>query len=114
MRSEQVHWPSLLPGYLGPESKVLDLGANRGEFARAIVKRFDCHCVAVEPERVNPNETLGSSFSGDLEGVWSASCCDPAVGLGVALSLPVRVVWCVIHEAPCVGMLACSHSAGGS
>ena len=30
-------------------SYVLDLGANRGEFARAVTERFGVTCVAVEP-----------------------------------------------------------------
>ncbi len=46
---ETIHWHSLHPRYLGPDSKVLDLGANRGEFTSAITQRFGCHCVAVEP-----------------------------------------------------------------
>jgi FkbM family methyltransferase len=46
---ETIHWHTLHPRYLGPDSKVLDLGANRGEFTSAITQRFACHCVAVEP-----------------------------------------------------------------
>lgn len=30
-------------------TSVLDLGANRGEFARAVTERFEVTCVAVEP-----------------------------------------------------------------
>ena len=46
---ETIHWHTLHPRYLGPESVVLDLGANIGQFAQAIAKRFGCRCVAVEP-----------------------------------------------------------------
>lgn len=33
---------------LGRDSVVVDLGANRGLFARAVVQRFGCRCLAVE------------------------------------------------------------------
>jgi FkbM family methyltransferase len=46
---ETIHWHTLHPRYLGPDSTILDLGANRGFFCEAIVKRFGCTCVAVEP-----------------------------------------------------------------
>src|SRR6266851_560719 len=46
---ETIHWHTLHPRYLGPHSKVLDLGANYGQFAKAVTERFRCHCVAVEP-----------------------------------------------------------------
>ena len=46
---ETIHWHTLHPRYLDTESIVLDLGANYGEFSRAITERFGCHCVAVEP-----------------------------------------------------------------
>jgi FkbM family methyltransferase len=46
---ETIHWHTLHPRYLGPDSKVLDLGANYGHFAKAITERLGCHCVAVEP-----------------------------------------------------------------
>jgi len=46
---ETIHWHTLHPRYLSPESAVLDLGANHGQFAQAIADRFGCHCVAVEP-----------------------------------------------------------------
>ena len=36
-------------GPLRPSSYVVDLGANRGEFAREIVRRYGVSCVAVEP-----------------------------------------------------------------
>lgn len=34
---------------LGPDSIVLDLGANRGEFAQEITRRYGVSCLAVEP-----------------------------------------------------------------
>jgi FkbM family methyltransferase len=40
---------TVIPQFLGPKSKVLDLGANYGHFATAITNRFGCHCVCVEP-----------------------------------------------------------------
>ena len=46
---ETIHWHTLHPRYLDTELIVLDLGANYGEFSRAITERFGCHCVAVEP-----------------------------------------------------------------
>jgi FkbM family methyltransferase len=46
---ETIHWHTLHSRYLGPESTVLDLGANHGQFASAVTDRFGCHCVAVEP-----------------------------------------------------------------
>jgi FkbM family methyltransferase len=49
MQLETIHWHTVAPKYLGPDSKVLDLGANYGMFARAITQRFGCKCVAVEP-----------------------------------------------------------------
>ncbi len=33
---------------LGPESVVLDLGANRGGFSHHLIQRFGCRCFAVE------------------------------------------------------------------
>ncbi|GAB5537186.1 MAG: hypothetical protein Rubg2KO_34350 [Rubricoccaceae bacterium] len=40
---------TLLSRPLGPESVVLDLGANAGTFSAAMVQRFGCICHAVEP-----------------------------------------------------------------
>lgn len=49
MSLETIHWHTLHPRYLSESSRVLDLGANYGRFAKAIVQRFNCRCVAVEP-----------------------------------------------------------------
>ena len=40
---------TFLPSLIGPASVVLDIGANQGQFARAIVRDFDCRVHAVEP-----------------------------------------------------------------
>ena len=49
MGLETIHWHTLHARYLNERSRVIDLGANYGRFAKAIVERFNCHCVAVEP-----------------------------------------------------------------
>jgi FkbM family methyltransferase len=46
---ETIHWHTLHPRFLGMSSRVLDLGANYGQFTQAITRRFNCKCVAVEP-----------------------------------------------------------------
>lgn len=46
---ETIHWHTLHPRYLNSESRVLDIGANIGQFSRAMIDRFGCRCVAVEP-----------------------------------------------------------------
>ena len=46
---ETIHWHTLHPRFLGPQSVVVDLGANYGRFTEAVVKRFGCRCLAVEP-----------------------------------------------------------------
>jgi FkbM family methyltransferase len=40
---------SLHARFLGPDSLVLDLGANVGAFAAEMIERFGCRCIAVEP-----------------------------------------------------------------
>lgn len=40
---------SFLPRFVDGSSVVVDLGANRGEFSHAILQRFGCRVVAVEP-----------------------------------------------------------------
>src|SRR5665213_532398 len=40
---------SFLPRFVDSESVVVDLGANHGDFSRAIMRRFGCRVVAVEP-----------------------------------------------------------------
>lgn len=47
---------TFLPSLLGPDSVVLDIGANQGQFARAIVRDFDCRVHVVEP---NPHLCTG-------------------------------------------------------
>ena len=43
----------VLAPWLTPQSIVLDLGANVGDFSREISSAFGCHCVAVEPAPAN-------------------------------------------------------------
>ncbi len=38
---------------LGPDSVVVDLGANRGRFTRQVQELFNCRVVAIEPEESN-------------------------------------------------------------
>jgi FkbM family methyltransferase len=40
---------SFLPRFIDSGSVVVDLGANHGDFAHAIMRRFGCRVVAVEP-----------------------------------------------------------------
>jgi FkbM family methyltransferase len=40
---------TFLPGLLDSNSIVIDLGANRGEFARELIRRFGCRVHAAEP-----------------------------------------------------------------
>jgi len=40
---------SFLPRLVDRESVVVDLGANHGDFAHAMMRRFDCKVIAVEP-----------------------------------------------------------------
>lgn len=49
--------------YLNRDSLVLDLGANFGKFSKAMIARFGCRCVAVEPspeifQQIEPHELL--------------------------------------------------------
>ena len=46
---ETIYDHTVHPRYFGPQSEVLDLGANYGLFAKAITARFGCRCIAVEP-----------------------------------------------------------------
>jgi FkbM family methyltransferase len=48
MQIEQFYGHTIHPRFLDRESIVLDLGANRGEFAQQIIRRFGCRCYAVE------------------------------------------------------------------
>ena len=45
----RVNGHTFFSDHLGASSHVLDLGANRGAFAREIRSRFGCQCVCVEP-----------------------------------------------------------------
>ena len=43
-----IEWHTLQPRALGPNSVVLDLGANRGRFSQKVINRFGSRCYAVE------------------------------------------------------------------
>jgi FkbM family methyltransferase len=49
-------------GPLRPSSYVLDLGANQGEFAREIARRYGVTCIAVEPTPELAREIAGSGI----------------------------------------------------
>ena len=49
MRIEQINGHSVVARWIGPESAVLDLGANVGAFSKSAHKRFGCPTSAVEP-----------------------------------------------------------------
>ena len=40
---------NFLPRFVGRDSVVVDLGANHGDFSHAMMRRFGCRVVAVEP-----------------------------------------------------------------
>jgi FkbM family methyltransferase len=73
---ESIQWHTLHPRYLNADSRVLDLGANYGLFTYAIVERFGCQCVAVEPSplpfasiRTGPHVAKYQLAIGDSTGV---------------------------------------------
>jgi FkbM family methyltransferase len=49
--TERICNHTFLPRLLNPDSIVLDLGANRGEFSHGIIERFGCRVVSAEPIR---------------------------------------------------------------
>jgi len=40
---------SFLPRFIDKDSVIVDLGANHGDFQRAMIQRFKCRVVAIEP-----------------------------------------------------------------
>ena len=50
MRIDRFYGHSILVDPLSATSTVLDLGANNGHFASAIVDRFQCQAICVEPD----------------------------------------------------------------
>jgi FkbM family methyltransferase len=54
----QIAAHSIHPRYLRPESVVVDLGANHGQFLNEVLGRFHCRCVGVEG-----NSTLASHLA---------------------------------------------------
>ena len=72
----QIEDHTFFTQFLGSESIVLDLGANRGAFSRGIIERFNARCFAVEanPElassiRAHPNLTVLSMAVGPESGM---------------------------------------------
>jgi FkbM family methyltransferase len=49
--TERICNHTFLPRLINPDSIVLDLGANRGEFSHGIIERFRCRVVSAEPIR---------------------------------------------------------------
>lgn len=54
---------TLHPGFVTDTSIVVDLGANQGGFSQAMIARFGCRCIAVEPSpimfrRIKANDLL--------------------------------------------------------
>lgn len=48
MPFDQIEDHTFFTQFLGPESVVLDLGANRGAFSREMIARFGARCIAIE------------------------------------------------------------------
>jgi FkbM family methyltransferase len=48
MQLEEFYGHTIHTRFLDARSVVIDLGANRGEFARQIIRRFGCRCLSVE------------------------------------------------------------------
>lgn len=58
-----VEGHTLHPRFVGPQSVVLDVGANLGNFARQMVQQFGCYCHALEPNpavfaRIPPHDRI--------------------------------------------------------
>ncbi len=49
MPIETIEDHTLHTRFLTNESLVIDLGANCGSFAKEMIERFRCRCIAVEP-----------------------------------------------------------------
>ena len=52
MSLEVVSDHTVHPRFISERSVVVDLGANRGDFSAAMVERFGCRCIAVEPSPI--------------------------------------------------------------
>jgi FkbM family methyltransferase len=48
VRLDRIRQHTFAADWLAPGATVLDLGGNRGDFARAMVERHRCRCVVVE------------------------------------------------------------------
>ena len=60
---------TFFPSPLNRTSTVVDLGANRGEFSRRVLQRFQCRCIAVEP---NPSLVDRIRALPGIEVAWAA------------------------------------------
>jgi FkbM family methyltransferase len=49
MRVDLIEKHSFIADYLSADSRVIDLGANKGGFSMEIIRRYGCHVVGVEP-----------------------------------------------------------------
>jgi FkbM family methyltransferase len=49
MQVDIIEKHSFIADHLSRDSRVIDLGANEGEFSMAIIHRYGCHVVGVEP-----------------------------------------------------------------
>lgn len=48
-RVERLNGHAVVADWLGADSVVLDLGASRGRFSEAVIARFGCRVLAIEP-----------------------------------------------------------------
>ncbi len=48
-RVDRISQHTFLRDYVGAQSVVIDLGANEGEFCKAVAERYGCRVLAVEP-----------------------------------------------------------------
>ena len=49
MPLEEICDHTLHPRFVNAASIVMDVGANRGAFSQAMIERFHCRCIALEP-----------------------------------------------------------------
>jgi FkbM family methyltransferase len=71
MRTVTIVSHGLCPALLGPRSVIVDLGANKGEFANAMAQQFGCRVYSVE---ASP-ETFNRIQDGPLIRKFNAAIC---------------------------------------
>jgi FkbM family methyltransferase len=64
-----VRGHTFIPAPLDVSAVVVDLGANRAEFSRAVAERFGCRCVAIE---ANPEFVKSATPARNVELAWRA------------------------------------------